>query len=896
MHVRLILSALAFVWFALCQSASSLAVEIIVTAAKGQPYGIATVELPIANPIVGVSPAPLHVTDTQGRVFYPISNDVRVKLQRASERPVPQPGKGRLLSRLGKLIREIAHDDAPLEQTIARRVTFLFQGDEPLKIRLSESNTEIGIYDINPVDDEVAKAKIVQEWWTAFSAAAKRQIDAGDYPPWVENYLVAMLAGQTGAALPEWYRPSEADDDQLIGTLKLLAGTEGVGESTFRRVATGDLSQREPTSLPIPNPPTWISGQYPPVDPKVAIEPIATRVPPECFYLRYGEFANYLWFRDLSDEYGGDLSRMITLRGVSDDAAVRTERQLNMKMTQLTRVLGSSVIEDQVLFGRDLFLTDGGTIGVILKAKNTFLLKSSINNDRSKAAQDPSVTLSQLTIAGKPATLLSTPDNSIRSFMAIDGEYICISNSKYLIQRFYEVAQSGKSLAATKAFRLSRQLMPLDRNDTIFAYFSPEMLQGLVSPQYLIELRRRLHAKSDISLVHLARIAAKSGRKPIGGIDELIGGGFLPTGFGQRPDGSGVISAGEQVVDTLRGARGTFMPVADVDIDQVTRDEAQWYSKIASEYSSRFPQIDPIMIGVQRQTVPGDESLERLVVHAEIAPLVPEKYGWVAKQLGPPTKVSMKFAPDDIVSIQAHVASEQLGPPTHLFAGIKDTLPPNPEEFDGLIKSYRALRTIPAYLGAWPQPGAIDRLPLGLGRGRPVGPGMTRLLGGLYRYTDGGFSVLSFQADVLQSLLPFLEAAEVDDLATVRLRVGNLSGSQLQGWINAQLYQRAAVSSAAGANFLNLLSRQLKIEPTNAMQAAKNILGSELQCPLGGQYQYSQPLGHWVSTAWNAAAPQAVMPPGYVSPAMNWFRGLQATLTQYADRLVADAEITIKRK
>ena len=126
MHVRLILSALAFVWFALCQSASSLAVEIIVTAAKGQPYGIATVELPIANPIVGVSPAPLHVTDTQGRVFYPISNDVRVKLQRASERPVPQPGKGRLLSRLGKLIREIAHDDAPLEQTIARRVTFLF--------------------------------------------------------------------------------------------------------------------------------------------------------------------------------------------------------------------------------------------------------------------------------------------------------------------------------------------------------------------------------------------------------------------------------------------------------------------------------------------------------------------------------------------------------------------------------------------------------------------------------------------------------------------------------------------------------------------------------------------------------------------------------------------------
>jgi hypothetical protein len=494
-----------------------------------------------------------------------------------------------------------------------------------------------------------------------------------------------------------------------------------------------------------------------------------------------------------------------------------------------------------------------------------------------------------------------------------------------LIRRFIEVASSGKSLASTKAFRLSRQLMPLDRNDTVFAYFSPEMLQGLVSPKYLIELRRRLHAKSDIALVHLARIAAVAHGRDIRGINELESAGFLPNGFGRRSDGSGVVSVGDTVIDTRRGARGTFLPIADVKIDSVSQEEFEWYSRIAGEYSQRFSQIDPIMVGLQTEMPDAESKVERLTVHAEIAPFVPEKYGWLAKQLGPPTNVSMKFAPDDIVRIQAHVASEQIGPPTHLFAGIRDTTPPDPEDFEGLLNIYRSLRQLPGYLGAWPRPGAIDRLPLGLGRGIVVGEGITRLVGGLYRYSDDSFSVLSFQPDILTSTLPYLEAMDVDDSANVRAKVGNLLGSQLEGWVNQQLYVRAAESSNAGANFLNLLTRQLNVEPDQAMNAASDILGGEFQCPLGGDYQYTNG-EHWVSSAWNAALPATEAPQQYVAPILHWFRGLDARLSQYAalpsteapqqyvapilhwfrgldarlsqfaDRLIVDATVDVQRK
>ena len=156
--------------------------KVLVTATSGEPYGIATIELPVVAPIPGPPPPPLDVRSNDGRVLFPIANDVRVRVPRPSERPVPRPGNGRLLGRLGKLIREIAGDESQLEKTVSRRVTFLVKGSAPLKIQLRESGLDIGTYEIRPVADAQARADLIQQWWVAFTGAAKRQIDSSDYP------------------------------------------------------------------------------------------------------------------------------------------------------------------------------------------------------------------------------------------------------------------------------------------------------------------------------------------------------------------------------------------------------------------------------------------------------------------------------------------------------------------------------------------------------------------------------------------------------------------------------------------------------------------------------------------------------------------------------------------
>lgn len=880
----------------LATASDVLADDIFVTAAAGEPFGVATIEMPLDSAMFGRTFPALRVSGGAGRVLYPVSNDL-ITADRPSERPTPEPGGGRLLNRVGSLIRELASGDELLPQTVARRVSFLFLGAEPLTVTLSDQQGVIGNYPIVPKKDAAVHASVLNSWWAGYTHAAQKQIEAADHPAIVQLYLISMLARRTGLPLPDWYGRSEQNEDQLLSTLKLIGGAAGVGESMFGQAAAGTQPAQVP-SEPLPAPPRWIRKPVGGDFKDAVVEPLATKVPPDCFYIRYGSFQNYLWFQDLTDEYGGDITRMITLRGIVNYGAERLETQLHMKMTQLSRILGGTVIEDQALIGRDLFLTDGASMGLLIKSRNGFLLKTSITGDRTKLAnEDPSVTLENLKIKGRDVSLLSSGDNRVRSFLIQDGDCFLVSNSRKLIEEFIDVASTGRSLAATSEFMLARKLMPLEREDTIFAYFSPAMLRGLVSPEYLIELRRRMFAKADVSLLQLARMAGSVESKlPRGdlGVERLTATGFLPPNFGLRSDGSGVFAVGDTVLDTKRGAQGTFLPIADVEIESVTPEEFAWYSRIAKEYSNRFASMDPVMLGIHRDQSDPDSRFERITVHAEVAPFDPGKYGKYARQLGPPTRVAMQFAPDDIVAVQAHVASEQVGPPTHLFAAIKDTVPPTPEQFEGILKAYFSLRQLPGYLGAWPQPSTLDRLPLGLGRGQPVGPGMSRLLGGLYRFSDGQFSILSFQPDVITQSLPFLAAKDVPDSAQIRATIGDLNGSQIEGWANRQLYARARASSVATAHFLDLLTTQFQLPKEQVLPAVRRILGTDVQCSLGGQYEFSN--GQWVSTAWKGPAADPIAPADYLAPAMRWFRGAQISVTQLEDRVLADAVINLKRK
>jgi hypothetical protein len=463
-------------------------------------------------------------------------------------------------------------------------------------------------------------------------------------------------------------------------------------------------------------------------------------------------------------------------------------------------------------------------------------------------------------------------------------------------------------------------MMPVEHRYDVFVYLSSEFFRNLVSPGYQIELRRRLKAIAAIEIAEIASLTARAeagSDKSPPSIPELIEDGYLPETFQVRADGSQTLAYEGNWNDSLRGKRGSFLPIADVEISECSEEEARNYRDQASFYATQWQQTDPLMVGVRRFSVEPSEKMERIAIEAYVAPLGQEKYGWLSQFLAPPVRTEIQLPPDDVINCQVHLAGQgtarSFSPDHVMFAGLKDMVPPVPGETKGLLATLRTLQSLPAYLGGWPRPGYLDRLPLGLGGGPPDALGFSRLLIGLWRWQAGGFSVLSFDRSILENCAMHLRPVPADDVAQGRLKIRDLEKSKLSAWFNTYWFRRAAQTTRGNLMLLDSLTEQLKVEPSQSLQVAERLIDARLQCSLGGRYVLQSAnsdsgVAVWQTTAWPANlqmmgdgqptlgfdSTKCLPPPEYKATWLEWFRGAQLHLTQLPERLIVVGTVDIE--
>lgn len=854
-----------------------------VEAYPGRPFGIARIELPLAagETRLALKSGGFAIQERDGRTLYPVF------------------AEGPVLRLLGRFL---GGDETSTPAAID--VYFLFTGDGPLDVTLYTPSAQRFTVTPELAPNPRLPKRLLMRWWREYNASVRQRVSDADYPPLVETYLTAMLSRRLGLEPPVLSRLGEPTPDEPAKTLQLLFGLEKLRIATLRRATLGQLPVDEVANIPAPAGIQWTPLPSPETPSDVQIEPIAKRVPHECFYIRFGNFPNYLWLERFLKDYGGDLGCMITLRGHDAQLGERMQDQIVLHQSALAEVMGPAVISDVALIGRDIYLRDGAAVGMLFQARNS-LLGVDLEDQRAEileAEKDNGATEETVRIAGRDVSFLSTPDNRIRSFYVVDGDYHLVTTSRAIVKRFLEVgrAKGAGSLGAAPEFRNARTIMPTAREDTVFVYFSSAFFQGLVSPQYQIELNRRLRAVTELELLELARWAAHVEGKPAGTIDDLVSGGFLPAGFGRRPDNSEPIVTDDQMLDSLRGARGTFAPIPDVPFEFVTPSEASRLAAQAAFYRDRWQSMDPLMVGIKRYALEG-ERMERIAIDAHVSPFSEGKYGWVTSLLGPPTKVRIQPAPGDIITAQAVVQGGLLSnliPPHHLFVGIQDNEPLTNIGMGGILQTLMTLQTTPGYLGAWPKPGFLDWLPLGLGGGPPDANGYSQLLFGLWRRQWGAFSVLSFDPHLLAHVSPHLIPEEAETEAQIRMRVGDLSTSQLQTWVNSLAHARSYQASLGNAKLLHALSQQLGVPRDDARSVAERLIDAKLVCALGGDYELKQQPGRvplWQSSHWPDPVTGAA-PAEYRAPLLDWFRGMESELTMYQDRVVVHAVLDMQRK
>ncbi|MEZ6054662.1 MAG: hypothetical protein R3C02_25365 [Planctomycetaceae bacterium] len=800
--------------------------------------------------------------------------------------------------KFGQLASEVFGDRLP-ELPSLLQVFFLFTGNQPLNVTVFTPEPHEFVLTPAPARRPREYDMSLARWWRTYNAFAREQQRKSDYPPLIHSYLTSMLSQRLKLRSPLLTRIAEPDQSEVQQTMGLLFGTEELRYAVLRETMRGD-GLGEVASLPMSPEVVWQPLSMPSDAPPVEVEPIAQHVPQECFYLRFGSFTNYLWFDHLKDDYGGDISRMVTLRGHNARLDERVQRQLALKQTALAEVMGPTVISDVALIGRDLYLKEGAALGILFEASNSALVGVSLASDRQTILQERQAeraTLKTLTIAGHEVSLLSTPDNQLRSFYAVDGDYHLVTTSQSMVEEFYVAGRGQGSLGTSAEFQHARVEMPLSREDTIFAYFSSAFFRSLLSPQYQIELSRRLQSITDMELVQLAQLAALSEGCDHETIEDLIAGGFLPQGFGQRGDRGPLLITDHGFIDPLRGARGTFTPIPDMPLSAITPTESELFNRCAQFLQDEWQQMDPLMIGIKRYALE-QERHERVVVDAHVSPLVEKKYGWMLSMIGPPSEVRIESNPNDAITVQMSLRGGLLWPdiPAHqLFLSVRDVDPGVNLIPGGFLKPLQILRMTPGYLGAWPKLGLLDLIPILTSQ--PDVLGFSSLPLGLWRWQGGGFSVLSFHRRVLEEASAHLQPVPTENMAQIRIRISDLAHSQLASWITMLNFSRAYQVSHGNVLLLQSLSQQLRVSQPQALDLANRLLDTQLVCALDGEYELVEDENgtrKWWSTAWPESLQQ--MPSDYAAPLLKWFRGASVDLTKVEDRMLMHVELDMLRK
>lgn len=822
---------------------------------------------------------------------------------------------------------------------------FLFQASEDLDLDvLLGDQTLVSKIRILVRHDEKSHHRLLGKWWDRYCADSLNQSSPELEP--VRRYFMEMLARRMELPLPPHVgRPHRASnlEQQFERTVGMLFGFESVRLAMMEDDQSASRGSQEKAILRLPQALRIAQVRVPTNFPETNIEPIANVTPQECFYLRCGRLKNYLWIRRLIMDWGGSMDEIVATRVVKRRIRQRIENQLALDPDA---AMGESIDEelnDLALIGCDTYFQDGAALGVIFEGSpQSRRLGEILKAQREASRAATGAKEGTVRLENHEVSFLSTPDHRVRSFYAVVDNHHLVTNSRHLATRFLQAVSGIKPLGNLKEFRYARSQLEEDRNYAAFLFLSDPFFRKITSPGYRIERSRRKHAIRDLESLHLARLAADAEDHSADTIPELVKARFLPHGFGNCADRSHPLIQGEELVDSLRGVRGTFLPVADVSISRATPSEVSAYAKFTTAYRREWPMIDPVSVAFSRK--PSQEpDREQVVLDVRISPYARQEYRFLPQHLRPSQKQRVAMADEELLGLSGRLGGTRRHFDVHM--GIMDAPVPfrihegelqrldefenttfakrqtyvavTPEGKGGLeqmrkfVESIQRRTTLPR-----PTDNSRSKRPLfwwNLVRSGSVSP-LTFLHIGLRSIAKlhklsliddgsnhwGTWSILSENGQLRTKLLPQLRFETRPRSAQVSFQLRDVKNAQVMEYLKAYTYINARRVSAFNARFLNQITARLNSEPQKTRRAIERALGAELVCPVGGVYDLQvgrakQP--RWVSSAWKESSLADVdqVPHEYRFAFLDWLRGLEIEFSLSRNSLNSQLELEVRR-
>lgn len=871
----------------------------------GEPYGVARLTIPITSDSKWQPDQPISVRAANERLLFPCHH-----------------------------VQSIGEGDELV-------IHFLFRGSDPLVVDVVSARCVLAEkHTISVVTDDFEHRTLFGDWWThctnqLVDGPSEELSDVG-------HDVVAILGRQLGLRTPQADNSngeqSSVLEKQFERTVGMLLGFESV-RLAMMKDTSAVMTDDGPAVSGLPRPFRMRAVPIPHMAPGIEkIERMASYIPPEYFYLRCESLKNYLWMRNLVMGWGGSLDQMVATPVVEHRIRERIERQLCLDPSLAVELDLDASLEDFAIVGGDTYFANGAAVGVLMLAKNPERIAAILNEMRREIAATGGARHRTLTISGKTISLYETADNAVRSFHAVSDNCHLVTNSSMLVQRFLN-CENGQNLATLPEFSYARSNFPLTRELTSFLYLSDPFFRNLTSPATRIEASRRQRAVAELRQLKLARlIFAAQGLDGDGSIANLIQHRLLRPEFAKRADGAFPdFTQDGQMVDSLRGGLGTFLPIADIAVTRATYREANAYAEFTQNYRRQWAAMDPVAVALHRHSGE-DPRNEQVDLEIAIAPYARDAYQFLARRLAPSSNRRVKAPEADVLTLTTRL---QGGTNYDVCVGLRDAIVPFRIENGTLIRegdfTDRTFADWQSYAAV--TPASTSGLQL-LGeftkalQSREIDPppnidstdekqerpqNVLDVLDNVIHYrrfalrtwlrltrdastyaqirSVGMWTTMAPNNDLRSELSNELSLEQTSTPAQIQFGLADISQSKVCRYLHAVSWEAGRRLSGENAAWLNHFATTTRLDLAETRDQVEELLGGEIRCPLGGTYEYRREgdTTQLASTAWGCLSrfDETAVPTNYRLPFLAWLRGLKLNFELTATTLTSRVELHV---
>lgn len=660
----------------------------------------------------------------------------------------------------------------PLENRIrVHKIWFLFKSpnlDSPLSLSMRGSG-ESG--ELKIVIEKCEKRKFekhVKKWRKQFTEAMAAQRAVSDYPPILEDYLESMLLGRVTTEKIREGDEKKKNKVQVkslgktVGLLLDLESTRGDFIAELMNPGQNDID-KEDERVALPDS-IRFSEKVPSreLPQSVVVEEIAKAVPASCFYLRFGNWSNQIWLKKLMDEYGGDLSRMLTVRGYKKLVQSKFLEQLCVQAGPLDEWFGGTKVKDVALIGSDFYFRSGAGVGIVLQAqpnqteslkrnfekKRNAIVEAAKNRIFQRISKKSGVSFDDVDsvrqgvvqdseFSGHEVNFIETRVQRadvqrsdvlkatlgelvyLRSYYVVKGDFHLITSSREMVKQFLEIQDGrGASLGNSDDFRAFRSRDPFQSGSVnrILFFASNSFLKNLFSPSFQVELARRNRLQARIQVLEMATLAARNEGVALSENDDIFGelkdGKFLPENFSHQ----GLERNGSHWIDQKRGRFGFFKPLADVGTENCAPWERDEYLEKKKAVKESIKDLEPVYFHLDRQKASGAGDVEVISFDSRITAIGEDDLDWALGRLGPKMKTEVAWLPENeerpIVELNLSLKKKQIFKRNfdyRLFLVVDDGAIPNVDlKPTSILQPLKTREEIPGFVATNPAAGVLN--------------------------------------------------------------------------------------------------------------------------------------------------------------------------------------------